>query len=331
MSDEGEEMSTAANIAAELSDHIDQLVVWLLPNGRRLGGEWVVGSIQGEPGRSMGVHLRGPKTGVWCDFATGEKGALDLVAAALNSDKREAIRWSMDWLGVQHHDQRGVRPGAGASDDLSRLRLARDLWDRSRPIAGTLGAQYLRKTRCIDLPDLPTSLRFHPRLKHSPSGGIYPAIVCAVQSPEADICGIWRIFLDPRTANKAPVDCPRMGLGRIAGGVVRLTPVGDELVIGEGVETCLAVLCADPARTCWAGLSASLMRRIVLPAQVRSVLLLEENDQPDCHGRRASADAVRAVSDRMLAEGRAVRIVRPPPGYKDFNDLLMAGTRHAAR
>jgi hypothetical protein len=146
-----------------------------------------------------------------------------------------------------------------------------------------------------------------------------------VQDANGEFCGVWRIFVDSRTANKAPVDSPRKGLGEIAGGAVHLTAVGEEVVVCEGVETGLAVLCADPARMCWAGLSASLMRRIILPPSVRRVVLLEENDPSDAYGRRASPDAVSALAQRFLAEGRDVRIVRPPAQFNDFNDWLMSG------
>jgi hypothetical protein len=73
------------------------------------------------------------------------------------------------------------------------------------------------------------------------------------------------------------------------------------------------------------------MRRLMLPAQVRRVVLLEENDKPDQHGRRASPDAVRELGRRFSAEGRAVRVVRSPAEFKDFNDLLIGRKlRHAA-
>jgi hypothetical protein len=323
----------AAAIATALADRTAELCSHLLPNGKKVGREWVVGSLYGEAGRSLSVHLRGPKAGVWADFATDEQGdALDLVAAVLDLDMAEAIKWARDWLGGAccSHATDNRRGGGGTNEDTSRLEFVRHIWGQTRPLLGTLGERYLRQARCIDLPVWPSMLRLHPRLKHGPSGNAYPAIVCAVQAADGEVCGIWRIFLDPTSANKAPIDSPRMGLGRIAGGAVRLTPIGEELVIGEGVETCLAVLCADPTRRCWAGLSASMMRRVVVPSEVRRVLLLEENDQPDDHGRRVSPDAVRALAKRLLAEGHEVLIVRPPAGYNDMNDCLMSETRHVA-
>jgi hypothetical protein len=175
--------------------------------------------------------------------------------------------------------------------------------------------------RCLERFDSIPACSTAPSVRVSP----IPALSALVKNASGEFCGVWRIFLDPRTADKAPVDSPRKGLGEIAGGTVHLTAVGEEVVVCEGVETGLAVLCADPARMCWAGLSASLMRRIILPPSVRRVVLLEENDLPDAHGRRASPDAVSALSQRFLAEGRDVRIARPPAQFSDFNDWLMDG------
>ena len=59
---------TAAEIARLLAARVDQLVLDLLPTGHREGHEWRVGSIGGEPGHSLGVHLTGTKAGVWSDF-----------------------------------------------------------------------------------------------------------------------------------------------------------------------------------------------------------------------------------------------------------------------
>src|SRR5262245_36034392 len=60
-------------IARRLADRIDTLAVELLPVGHREGREWRAGSVGGEAGFSLGVHLVGNKRGVWSDFATGER------------------------------------------------------------------------------------------------------------------------------------------------------------------------------------------------------------------------------------------------------------------
>lgn len=58
-----------------LSDPWELLKAWL-PNGRRQGREWCVGSLQGEAGQSLKINI---DSGKWKDFATGERGQ-DLIA-----------------------------------------------------------------------------------------------------------------------------------------------------------------------------------------------------------------------------------------------------------
>jgi putative DNA primase/helicase len=48
----------------------------LLPNGKRRGHEWVVGSLDGEPGNSLSINIT---TGAWGDFNAGPHGT-DLTA-----------------------------------------------------------------------------------------------------------------------------------------------------------------------------------------------------------------------------------------------------------
>jgi hypothetical protein len=43
---------------------------YIFPNGKYVGGEYVVGSLAGEPGKSLKICLTGKKTGMWKDFAT---------------------------------------------------------------------------------------------------------------------------------------------------------------------------------------------------------------------------------------------------------------------
>ena len=71
----------------------------LLPRGKREGSEWRAGDAGGSEGRSLGVHLTGPKAGVWADFATGETGDLiDLWVAARGIGLVEALDEARAWL-----------------------------------------------------------------------------------------------------------------------------------------------------------------------------------------------------------------------------------------
>jgi twinkle protein len=74
----------------------------LLPGGHREQQEWRAGSVAGEKGQSLGVHLSGPKAGVWKDFATSEGGdLLDLWCAARGVPLPEALEQARKWLGVE--------------------------------------------------------------------------------------------------------------------------------------------------------------------------------------------------------------------------------------
>ena len=60
--------SIVAEISDQLAVRIESLCAHLFPSGHREGSEWRVGSIAGEPGDSLGIHLEGDKAGVWSDF-----------------------------------------------------------------------------------------------------------------------------------------------------------------------------------------------------------------------------------------------------------------------
>ena len=75
-------------IVDQLAGSVAALGEYLLPNGQRDGPEWRVGSVRGEAGKSLGVHLTGTKAGVWSDFASGECGdLLDLIQACQGLNK----------------------------------------------------------------------------------------------------------------------------------------------------------------------------------------------------------------------------------------------------
>ena len=66
-------------------------------------------------------------------------------------------------------------------------------------------------------------------------------------------------------------------LERAAGGAVRLVPAQEALLVGEGIETCLAAMQAT-AQPAWAALSTSGLIGLRLPPIVGSVVILADND-----------------------------------------------------
>jgi hypothetical protein len=180
------------------------------------------------------------------------------------------------------------------------------------PPAGTLVEAYLA-SRGLHLPPLPM-LRFHAGLKH-PSGGNWPAMIALVTRGSDDTpLAIHRTFLSSDGGGKAPVDPQKMMLGPCRGGAVQLGLPGDVLMVGEGLESCLAAMQAT-GNPSWAAMSTSGLRALDLPAHARDVIVLADGDDP-------GEAAARVCAWRWKREGRRVRIARPPQGL-DFNDMLV--------
>lgn len=121
----------ATDLAKLLAAQIDGVVRELLPNGKREGHEWRVGSVAGEVGRSMGVHLTGEKAGVWLDGESGQAGDLiGLWMAVRNLSLRDACREAAEYLGIR--DERVEAPRRSYArptrDGVSRLSAEHLRW-----------------------------------------------------------------------------------------------------------------------------------------------------------------------------------------------------------
>jgi putative DNA primase/helicase len=186
------------------------------------------------------------------------------------------------------------------------------IWEEARPAPSTIIESYFHARGL--LVTTPSAIRFHPGLGH-PSGGTWPAIVALVTfGSDHNARAVHRTYLLPCGSGKALVQPQKMMLGPCRGGAVRLAAHNGTLMVGEGIETCLAAMQATgyPA---WAALSTTGLRTLGLPAEVRDVVVLADGDDP---GETAARDAAL----RWKHEGRRVRIARPPRGF-DFNDMLM--------
>jgi len=197
--------------------------------------------------------------------------------------------------------------------EAEKIAYARKQYDNASPGSGTLVTGYLA-ARGITIAT-PDRLHFG-RLKHSPSRKSYPCMIGLVTDYKDRPLGIHRTFLKGNA--KAPVDPAKMLLGPCRGGAVRLAPASDEVLVGEGIETCLSVM-QEVGLPAWAALSAPGLAALVLPPEVRRVIVLADGDD-------AGEQAVQRASERWMDEGRHVRIARPPWGL-DFNDVLMRKAR----
>jgi hypothetical protein len=228
-----------------------------------------------------------------------------------------ALRSRGLWDQNSHRQSTPPAPRSSANershrDDAKRSEAALAIWKTTTPADGTLVESYFVQRGLQRSP--PPTLRFHPRLKH-PSGGIWPAMVALVtQGADDTPLAIHRTFLARDGSGKAPVDPQKMMLGPCRGGAVRLRLPGNVLMVGEGLESCLAAM-QSTGKAAWAALSTSGLRNLDLPREVRDVIVLADGDD-------AGEVAARDCAWRWKREGRRVRIARPPQGM-DFNDLLV--------
>ncbi len=334
----------AGDLSAMLATNVPALAGHLLPAGHRDGGHWRCGGVDGSPGQSLALHLHGDKAGVWHDFATGESGdALDLVAAVLcRGDTRAAMDWARRWLGVEKGSVPPPRKPPEApqreprDDDAERRRWALALFlEGQEGILHTPAAYYLaaRGIALAELARQPRALRFHPLCRCTEAKRPLPAMLAAITDGAGQHIGTHRTWLARDRAGtwgKAPLQDAKKTLGPYAGGFIplwrgasgkplRQAPAGEVVAIAEGIETALSVAIACPELRVIAAVALPNMARLVLPPSVGRVILCADNDDDN---PKAGALLGRAA-DRFAAEGRDVRIARPPTG-KDFNDTLRA-------
>lgn len=94
-------MNDITLIKRSLADKAQAVAEYLLPNGKKVGAEWRIGSISGEAGQSLGVHLYGAKAGVWSDFSSNEGGDLiDLWSQTKGLSLSDTIEAARTYLGL---------------------------------------------------------------------------------------------------------------------------------------------------------------------------------------------------------------------------------------
>jgi hypothetical protein len=206
------------------------------------------------------------------------------------------------------------------ADAEAKRRRALRLWRQAKPLAGTLAERYLVEWRQIDLGALPDNgagcLRFHPNCPFGP-GVRRPCLVALRRDIFSDEpVSIHRVALTP-DGDKIE----RRMLGH--GGVVKLFPAGERLVVGEGIETTLA---AATRITRWGGLlqpawsavaSGVLGNLPVIPGVERLIILVDN----DLNG--AGQAAALRCAERWSRAGRSVVRLTPKRPGADFNDLVM--------
>lgn len=243
-------------------------------------------------------------------FGCGAEGdVLDFVQRAYAVKLLPAIEM-LDGGALRELEQQRVV--ATPKADWSKAALS--IWNEAAPIVGTPAEAYLR-SRGITM-HLPHTLRF-ARLRYPQEQGRRPALIAAVCDPAGDLTGIQRTFLT-KEGRKAGVPEVKLSLGRVAGGAIQIGPPVASLVVTEGLEDGLT-LAQALGRSVWVSAGTSMLPRMELADITRAVVIGADGDA-------AGETAANKAAHAFAAVGRKVRIMRPAPGFKDFNAELV-GTR----
>ena len=93
---------TLPELSDALSVRVAELCAQLLPAGRQVGSQWIVGNVVGDAGDSLYVELTGPKQGLWYDHAAGNGGdLLELIGQNQTLPKGRAAQWAREFLGIR--------------------------------------------------------------------------------------------------------------------------------------------------------------------------------------------------------------------------------------
>ena len=278
-----------------------------LGNARRAGQWWrCVCPVHGSrTGHSLSLALRDHPRGlaVHCHAGCSRDDVIaELRRRGLIAGRRDGARLAPTPIGRDHGD-----------NTAQRIAWVWRIWNRARDARATPAERYLAR-RGIVMP-MPASLRWEPRCWHPDTRADLPAMIGAVLDVEGRLVAVHRTYL-ARDDRGRWHRRDRASLGPVGGGAVRLAPAAETLMVGEGVETCLAAMQATE-QPVWAALSTSGMTALVLPWIVRTVVILADHDHNGA-GERAARNA----AQRWLAEGRQVRIATPLDPGNDMADVL---------
>lgn len=323
-------MLSASQLADRLARDAEAVCRHYLSAGRRAGNYWIVGDVANSKGKSLYVHLAGPRRGRWTDAATSQYGdLLDLVRETCGLvDFRDVADEARRFLNEPQPNPTQPRPVSSRRDDTldsqpaerPPAERARRLFRMTEPLSGTLADSYLRQ-RGILRASLHPALRFHPSCYYrdlvSGRTSSYPALIAAVTDQAGAITGVHRTWLDPDGDGKARVDDPRRALGGLLGNAVRFRFPVDGLVpvmaAGEGLESMLSLSHVMPGMPVVSALTANHLAAFRPPAGCLRLYVAADADAAGRHG-------IEGLSRRAQALGILPLVLNPELG--DFNEDL---------
>ena len=194
---------------------------------------------------------------------------------------------------------------------------ARCQWKDARAPEGTPAETYIRSRGLTCA--IPPTLRYGVfplwiSLVTGRKGPRLPALIAACQNADGAVIGVQKIFLQP-DGSRAPLPRPKVSLGAIKGGALRLGPAAEQIIVCEGPEDGLTLHQMLPSIPVWVALGSGNIPAMKLPPEVRRVLVAGDNNPA---GRKAAQDACEA----FRSQGRQATAIFPDSDYEDFNDEL---------
>lgn len=286
----------------------------------RRAGRDKIGLCLNHSERTPSMRVSDTKGRVHCFGCGYHADIIQVVQDRLGLRFMDALRW-IDDTALQIVDE-ADRIRAREEDDAERARDiadARAFWAASEDPRRTPAEVYLRDVRGITAP-LPPSIRFGcvPVWRDQDTGqwsAALPAVLCAVYGRSGDVIGLQRIFLRDGGRAKARMRRPKLTLGRIRGGSLRLGRVRPSIIVCEGPEDGLSLAQELPECSVWPTLGTGLMPVVEYPPDVTEIVIAGQNDGP-------GASAVEKAAQALLEQGFAVRIMFPHQDFKDWNDQL---------
>ena len=121
--------------------------------------------------------------------------------------------------------------------------------------------------------------------------------------------------------SKAPIVAPKRVLGAVKSGVIpiwrgksglplRLAPADDIVVLAEGIEDALTIALVYPKARVLAVISVGNLTAVGLPESLCDIVVCADADAPGSPADKA----MRRGCQVLIAQGRRVRVARPPSG-----------------
>ncbi|MBA3814522.1 MAG: AAA family ATPase [Alphaproteobacteria bacterium] len=278
------------------------------------------------------------KTGAWIDHKNSDMagGPLHMLTKLKGLEFKEALEYGASWAGVPQANLSPTgaekialkmttpSPQQHETKELEETRQekidkAQALWDKGRPLQGTLAERYLREHRKIE-GSFPDDLRYLPFFTDPNSKWSFPCLMAGARSPEGDVTAVQLTFLSANTAQKADIPVNKRSYGTLKGSAVMIQEGkgSNVLFLAEGVETALSLRSAGVQGTIKASLGLSNIKRLIPESLTTPIIICADHDAPNSP---ASQSLERSIHE-LQEKGFSVLCIKPDKLNEDFNDVL---------